>query len=294
MIPQEESDMEKMKRLSALILAIALLAGSAALADTRETPEIILFTCYMNLLPDGLRLQAGCIDYAGGLWTLDLPDADLTGYSTIGEYLIMMRRAGKLKPAGQLEGDMFDLRGLVSCTENQGSEPEAVSEGAGGECSYAMQWNTDGSAEEILLGASGDSKFENTDPNAQALYLLLRKTFPEVENYAYTSAGPQGFQAVPLIEFCGWQEIDFSKVTIRCYLEDCEEGPIPAELTPDEAAEILRIATEWKVTGKANATVMTGGPVTFSFLSGDGTWLGSLSLYEGLLVRGDGMYYISE
>ena len=54
MIPQEESDMEKMKRLSALILAIALLAGSAALADTRETPEIILFTCYMNLLPDGL------------------------------------------------------------------------------------------------------------------------------------------------------------------------------------------------------------------------------------------------
>jgi len=47
MIPQEESDMEKMKRLSALILAIALLAGSAALADTRETPEIIL-TLYCN------------------------------------------------------------------------------------------------------------------------------------------------------------------------------------------------------------------------------------------------------
>ena len=286
--------MKTMKRISALILAAALLAGSAALADSRETPEIILFTCYTNLLPDGLRLQAGCIDDEGGLWTLDLEDADLTGCSSVGEYLTVMHRAGKLAPAGRYEGDMFDLRGLVLCTEDRGSETEAVSEGAGGECSYAVQYDADGAAAEILLGASGDSRFENTDPNAQALYLLLRKTFPGVENYAWSDAGPQGFQPVPLAEFCKWQDIDFSGVTVVCYLEDCEAGPIPAELSVQEQEEIVGIATTRSVTGKANATVMTGGPVTYSFLDGDGNWLGSLSLYRGLLVTGDGMYYIGE
>lgn len=285
--------MKMMKKLTAICLAAALLAGCAALAAAEdESPRIILFTCYTNLLPDGLELQAGCVDEDGGLWTLEVPDADLTGCGSVGEYLNIMMRTGRMQSAGQVGMDMFELKSLVYSVEDRGSELEAVAEGGGGECSYSVEYSTDGSAREVLLGASGDSRFENTDPNAQALYLFLRNTFPGVKNAAYRDAGPRGFQPVSLVEFCKWQDIDFSKVTVTGYLEDCEEGPIPAKMTEEEQAEIIRLVTTRQVVGKANATMLTGGPTTYVFRGTEDNWLGSLTLYEGLLVTGDGMYYL--
>ena len=286
--------MKTMKKLMMICLAIALLAGTAA-AEAQDTPRIILYTCYTNLFPDGMELQAGCVDEDGGLWTLELQDADLNGYATLGEYLAAMMKAGKMTAAGKIEGiDPFELNSLVVCTEDRGKELEAVCEGGGAESSYAVAWDVDDNATEILLGVSGDSKFENTDPNAQALYLLLRKWFPGVTNFAYSDMGPRGFRPVSLIEFCGWQDIDFDKAVINCYLEDCEAGPIEAELAGGEREEIIEIATSWKVTGKANATIVTGGPTTYSFCDAEGNWLASMSLYQGLLVMGDGMYYIGQ
>ena len=287
--------MKTMKRLAALCLALAMLAGGAALAaEAEDIPRIILFTCYTNLHPDGLELQAGCVDEDGGLWTLELADADLTGCASIGEFLWVMRRAGKLVYAGEIQGiDDFELKSLVVSAEDQGHELEAVADGGGGEISYAVAWDVDGNAREILLGASGDSKFENTDPNAQALYLLLRKFFPNVKNAAYSDAGPRGFRPVPVIEFCGWQDVDFDHAVMECYLEDCEEGLIPVKPEDYDREEIIGMITGWNVVGKANATLLTGGPVTYLFRDGEGNYLASLSLYHGLLVMGDGMYYIS-
>ncbi len=287
--------MKMMKRLMTICLAIALLAGLAGAAEgVQEPPQIILYTCYTNLFPDGLELQAGCVDEDGGLWTLDLRDADLTGYATVGEYLADKRSTGEMVSAGQVEGiDMFELKSLIYDTEQQDVTLEAVCEGGGAESSYAIYRDVNGNETEILLGVSGDSKYENTDPDAQALYLLLRKFFPGVDHFAYSDMGPRGFQPVPVAEFCGWQDIDFSKVVIECGLEDCEEGPIPLELTDGDREEIIEIATTWQVVGKANAMILSGGPKTAGFYDGSGKYLGSLSLFEGLLVLGDGMYYIS-
>ena len=46
------------------------------------------------------------------------------------------------------------------------------------------------------------------------------------------------------------------------------------------------------VTGKANASAVTGGTYSFGFYDEDGRWLGGLEMYRGLLVASDGMYYI--
>ena len=286
--------MKTMKRMLVICLAIALLAGPAYANKTERTPRIIMYTCYTNLFPDGLELQAGCVDEDGGLWTLELRDADLDGYATVGEYLAAMLEAGKMTPAGKLDADMFELNGLVLSVEDRGKETEAVCEGAGAESSWAVAWDVDENATEILLGVSGDSKFENTDPNAQALYLLLRETFPGVTSYAWSDMGPRGFQPVPVAEFCGWQDIDFDKVTFECYLDDCLVGPIPADLADAERAEIMEIITAGKVVGKANASMVTGGTTSYAFYDEAGDYLDSLTLFNGLLAWNDGMYYLGE
>lgn len=289
--------MKTMKRLITICLALALLAGSAAAAES-EKPRIILYTCYTYEGPEGLHLQAGCVDEDGGLWTLDrlVPDYD---WSTgIDEYLSALLEAGELTPAGRFTEfnkiDMFDLNGLIVCTEDQGNETEAVCEGAGAESSYAIVRDDDGNTRKILLGVSGDSRFENTDPNAQALYRLLRELFPEVENYAYSDMGPRGFRPVSLIEFCGWQDIDFSRVTVLCADMDCEAGPIDVDLTDEDRERVLELAATGIVTGKANATMTTGGTTAYWFEDEEGNYLGGLDLYSGLLVWNDGMYYIGD
>ena len=286
--------MRMMKRLLMICLAIALLAGTASADKTQETPRIILYTCYTNLFPDGLELQAGCVDEDGGLWTLELRDADMSSYATVGEYLAAMLEAGKMTSAGKLDVDMFELNSLVLSAEDRGKELEAVCEGAGAESSWAVAWDVDDHAAEILLGVSGDSKFENTDPNAQALYLVLRETFPGVTNFAWSDMGPRGFEPVPVVEFCGWQDIDFDKVTIECYLDDCLVGPIPEILTDADRAEVIEIVTAGKVVGKANATLLTGGTTSYAFIDGEGNYLAELTLFTGLLVRNDGMSYLGE
>ena len=287
--------MKTMRRLVMICLAAMLLAGFAAAEET-EKPGIMLYTCYTYVAPDGMTLQAGCVDEEGGLWTLDqvIPDYDWS--VGIYEYLSGLLEAGGLTPAGTFGEydriDLFDLRGLVVSTEDQGNETEAVCEGAGAESSYAIVRDNDGNTRKILLGVSGDSRFENTDPNAQALYRILRELFPGVDNYAYSNMGPRGFQAVPLAEFCGWQEIDFTKVVITCADMDCEAGPIEVELTDEDREQIVELATNRMVTGKANATFTTGGTTVYMFQNEEGEYLGALELYRGMLVWNDGMYYL--
>ena len=46
------------------------------------------------------------------------------------------------------------------------------------------------------------------------------------------------------------------------------------------------------MTGKANATFVTGGTYLFSFFDGEGKDLGSFEVYGDLVVGSDGMYFI--
>ena len=286
--------MKTLKTLMLLCLAAALLAGTAAAAGS-EKPRIILYTCYENLYPDGLQLQAGCVDDTGKFWTLDRMGSDYDWSVGMDEYLAGLLEAGELTPAGELKSmDLFELKSLIVSVEDRGNETEAVCEGAGAESSYALDWDYDGNVRKVLLGVSGDSRFENTDDNARALYRLLREFFPGVENYAYSDMGPQGFRPVSLIEYCGWQDIDFSKVTFSCADMDCEAGPITVELTDEDREGILDLIMTRKVTGKANATLVTGGTTVYYFTDENGEYLDGLELYRGLLVTNDGMYYLGK
>ena len=286
--------MKTMIRIMLICLAAVAMVGLIGTAGAEETPKFILYTCYENVFPDGEEVEAGCVDEEGNLWTISemIPDGD--PYLSEDNFLMRLRKAGRMTLAGKLDSDdLFDLKSLIFSVEDQGWNSEAVSEGAGGEYSVAVVYDTDGNAQRILLGMSGDSKFENTDPNAQALYLWLRKTFPDVTCFG-GEAGPQGFQAVSLIEYCGWQDIDWEHVVIVGYDIDCEVGSIPFEMSEEDQAEMIQFIRNRKVTGKANATMVTGGTSVYGVTDGEGNWLASLELYRGMLVQRDGMYFLGK
>ena len=59
------------------------------------------------------------------------------------------------------------------------------------------------------------------------------------------------------------------------------------------AEEIIQFILNSHVTGKANATMVTGGTTEYIISDENGNYLAALELYEGLLVRNDGMYHLS-
>ena len=286
--------MKTMIRMMLICLAAVLVFVSAAAGEANETPKFILYTCYENVFPDGEEVQAGCVDEEGNLWAFSrmMPDGD--PYLSEENFLMRLRIAGEMELVGKLDSDeLFDLKSLIGSVEDQGWDCEAVSEGAGGEYSVAVTADEDGNEWRILLGMSGDSKFENTDPNAQALYRWLRETFPNVTCFG-GEAGPKGFQPVSLIDFCGWQDIDFEHAVITGYDTDCEAGPIEFEVTGENREEIIQFVLSRKVTGKANATLVTGATTVYTFCDEQGNYLAALELYRGLLVCRDGMYTLGK
>ena len=52
---------------------------------------------------------------------------------------------------------------------------------------------------------------------------------------------------------------------------DCEAGPMAREVTEKEREEILRLVKEGRVTGKANATGVTGSTTAYVVRLRDGT-----------------------
>lgn len=287
--------MKNLIRTIAAVVLAGMLLCSASMAAGGDTPRIILYTCYQNVFPDGVTLEAGCVDEEGNLWTIEETIQDADWSAPMDKYLASLLADGKMTNAGQMGWDeLFELNSLIVSVEDQGNETEAVSEGGGGECSYALIYAEDEPVQRILLGVSGDSRFENTDPNAQALYLQLRNLFPGVTNYFGSDAGPAGFQPVSLVEFCGWQDIDFTHVVITGWDMDCEAGPIPFEMSAENREELVRFIRNSKVTGKANATITTGGTTEYVISDENGEFLASLELYQGLLVRNDGMYFLKQ
>ena len=285
--------MKTIIRMMLVCLAAVMVCGLAA-AGAEDAPQIILYTCYENVFPDGIEFEAGCVDDDGNLWSFrgNLPEGELS--AGVEEYLTGLLSAGMMTKTGELDSmTLFDLKSLIFSAEAQEGEVEAVGEGGGAEHSCALVADRDGNIQQILLGISGDSRFENTDPDAQALYLRLREMFPEVTCFG-GAAGPAGFQPVSLVDFCGWQDIDFDHVVITGYDADCEAGPIPFEITEEQREEIIRFVQSRKVTGKANATFVTGGTSVYTFSDEKGNYLGSMELDSGLLVRNDGMYYLGE
>lgn len=275
---------------TAICLILALLLATAAAGA--EAPRIILYTAYRQA-GWGDRLEAGFVDEDGGLWTLSGEATALGWPGDRAAQLEFLQKSDRLVKAGELDSDgLFDLKSLIVSVDADDGKPSAAACDAGTEASFAVQYE-DGAPQVVRLGMSGDDMYENADPDAQALYLWLRKAFPTVPSWLGSEGmGPAGFQPVPVCEFCGLDAAALAGAEVRGAYNDCEAGPSPLELDAEEAEQVRQRVLKGTVTGKANAIVTTGGTYTFSFYDAAGEHLGSVEFYRGLLVRRDGMYAV--
>ena len=281
--------------LLSLCFLLGVSAPAQANADGAEIPRIMLYTCYRQL-GWGDSIQVGCVDERGGVWLLTGNDSDLHWPSSPSEQLSYLTSCGILARQGRLnDADLYDMKSLVSACPDMGSGSWPAANDAGTESSYAVRYDGSGNPMPVLLGMSGDDCFENADANAQALYLGLRSLFPQVTSYAYSygGMGPQGFMPVPVMSFCGFWGVSLESAAISASSVGSGAGSYPVQLTDDEQAHIRSLVLSGQVTGKANASPVTGNSMVYNFLDDAGNTLASLELYNGLLVRPDGMYFIN-
>ncbi len=278
-----------MKKLCLIILAACLLMGLALPAPAGAAgSRIILYTAYRQM-GWGDLIQIGWVDENGGLWGIQGHDSDLR-WPYAWEDQIAYLESCPGERLGQLTGEaLFDLKGLIESAENGESKPQGWMNDAGTETARAVRYTADGRAESVLLGMTGDDHCENRDPDAQALYRKLRELFPFVTCYA--AMDPDwGFEAVPLRAFLGIGDVDLEGARVRIFYNDCEAGPAEIEPSEAEAAEALALIQNGFVTGKENASAVTGGTYTVVFEDGAGNTLCSFQMYKGLLTARDGMY----
>ncbi len=283
-----------MKRtIFALVAVLAVMAAcfeTAALGEGR--PQPIVYTYYRQS-GWGDSVQIGYVDEKGGLWLAKGSDSALYFPFKGEEQLAWLCSGAGPQRIGELSHDALSaIKSLVLSVEDQGSRSHGVACDAGTEASYAVRTDREGRTERILLGMSGDDCFENTDTNAQALYSLLRRLFPDVICYG-APMGPAGFQSVPVMVFCAFGEVDLAGAAVGKVYSDCEEGLIRQETGEAEREQILALVTRGTVTGKVNALAVTGGTTVYTLYSPEGECLGSIELYQGLLVRPDGMYAVA-
>ena len=237
------------------------------------------------------------MDEAGVVRTLSGVYSEAGWPSESGEQLEYLSQTEKFNEESTLNSDdLFVLKSLISAVEKQEYIPTYTNILDGGtEESCSVRYSRDGEAETILLGMSGEVLFENTDPNAQALYKRLRSLFPGVPSDAYDPGlGPEGFQPVPLMEFAGFDVEIVMNAEIAAFQMDCEEGPIPIELSDEEKDALRNLIRNGEVIGKADCVSSSGGGESYSFLDADVRLLGNVDFEDGLLVMNDGRYYVSQ
>ncbi len=277
-----------------MLTACLILAGTTDMEAKSDPPRIILYTFYRQM-GWGDRVQIGSIDEDGIIRVLVGNDSNLKWPYKPEEQLEYLSQTEKFTEKSTLiHDDSFALSSLVFAVEDQGSASVPAACDAGTEKSYAVRYSKEGEPTFILLGMSGDDMFENTDPNAQALYLMMRKLFPEVTTYAYDDLGmgPRGFTPVPLAQFTGIDVNAVMNAEIKGYLSDCEEGPIPLDLTEENKAELLSVIRSGIVTGKADCVFSTGGFYVYDFFDSEANCIASIEFENGLLSAGDGHYFI--
>ncbi len=103
------------------------------------------------------------------------------------------------------------------------------------------------------------------------------------------------FQPMPVWKFFHGFRDGLDTAVISACDSSCEEGPLPVEISPEEAEKIRRLAMNGTVVKKANEMSVTGGTRIYTFTTPGGVHLLSIEIFEGLAVGSDGMYeYVSE
>ena len=198
------------QRVTSILCAVCAIIGAPHFAGAKAARPILM-TVYQQA-GWGDAVQIGYVDEAGGLWLITGQDRELSWPDDLDQQLAWLAAYGSPVATGTLSHDeLFELNSLVACVTASAEQPSPAANDAGTECSYAIRYAQD-EAEAVLLGVSGDSRFENEDSTAQALYLFLRNAFTDVTSYyGHPHMGPVGFQTVSLLRFCGYEGIDLSR-----------------------------------------------------------------------------------
>ncbi|MBQ9325744.1 MAG: hypothetical protein IJ246_08225 [Clostridia bacterium] len=276
-----------------LVLLLWLLGTVPAQADRLK--DIMLYTYYRQS-GWGDRVQIGVLDEQGRVWTLSGSDSVLHWpYDTQAqiaflencEDFVLREKLGR-----KSEYSINALSSLVSGVQAEEAKIQSGANDAGVEATWLLRKRRDGDSESVLLGMSGDQVYENTGPDAQALYLAMRTLFPEVVSYAYGSSimGPQGFIPIPVRDFCRISSQDYAR--IQC-IYDSESGYHEREMTEYEKAWIADVLDRGLVTGKANNISVAGSETSYCFFGRNDQPVGRLDFYGQLLTMGDSMYTIT-
>ena len=111
-----------------------------------------------------------------------------------------------------------------------------------------------------------------------------------VTHASYPNGPDDAEEQPPVWKFCHGLRDGLDTAVITAYFTDCETGPEPAEISPEEAEWVRCIAMNSRIMGKADDTSVTGGTWIYSFETPGGKHLLSIEMYRGLIVGSDGMY----
>lgn len=278
-----------MRKLCFILLCLAL-----GLAASAETPRPILCSVYEQQ-GWGDRVTISFIDEDGGLWAAEGSASKLGWKGSLEDKALRMTGLDGLRRVGEVSfDDVFSIKSLIESVEDQGRSLHAgTTLDYGIVYEYAVRYDQDDAPECVLLNACGDDAFANSDANAQGLRLWLVKAFAQgeaLETDQILSA--LGIVPTPMSEFCGYDAFAIAGAEVTATLMDCEEGPIPAEISGKEADALRQLAEHGSVIAKANATEVTGNIYAIRFADAAGNEVASFDLYHGLLVRRDGMYFV--
>ena len=111
-----------------------------------------------------------------------------------------------------------------------------------------------------------------------------------VTHASYPCGPDDAEEQLPVWKFCHGLRDGLDTAVITAYITDCETGPEPVELSPEETEWARFIAMYGRIMEKINDTSVTGGTWIYSFETPGGKHLLSIEMYHGLIVGNDGMY----
>lgn len=281
--------------------------NTAGPKEAAEYAPVFLYCVQDNNNADG-GTAVICIDEEGIVWRTaeadlkpDYSEEDLM--QLIRERRGMTRRAETLLSAAYgmyTKDELKDMARWAASIPAAEGVPAETGIDTDETAIYALKNGEDGSAESILLGMSGRRLFENTDPDAQALYLFMwTQLYWEVDtfrpSYGFAAEGiaPYGFRSVSVREFCGLEKTDAVTAVVTATENDCEAGPKEIPVTEEDRTWALAMLERGIITRKVNDHSVTGNTTSYLFHTADGDYLGSIELYRGLAVANDGMYQMS-
>jgi hypothetical protein len=278
--------------------------------DPATLADVILYSVLRPNPGDG-TVHISCIDADGIFWTTHKADIE---YPFMKEDILELLRERRGMTEGEhmigtteyigkvMDKEFFrSLSVMASVAPRQEGYPRKTGIDVLELSVYALRDDPEGNPDPVLLGISGSAVFENTDPNAQALYrfmwtrLLAHESYFSLVPYGYAAEGvaPHGFETVSAREFFHLEGVDAQAAVVTAGMNDCEEGFLPYEPTEEEQASARKVLERGMVTGMDNPWIDSGGFVSYVFKDAEGKVLGSMEIEDGLAVGKDGMYRIS-